>query len=70
MQWVSQKCVNSRLLSLQFDSILVYVGPPSKWEVETLIYSENRPKNTLSHVPRHVGAYFCTCAHSSGHVTK
>ena len=37
--------------------------PPSKWEVETPIYSENRPKNMLSHVPRHV------CAHGSGRVT-
>ena len=45
MQWESQKCVNLGLISLQFDSILVYVGPPLKMEGRDPIYSENGPKN-------------------------
>ena len=39
------KMYKLELLILHFNSVSVYVGPTSKQEVQTPIYSEKRPKN-------------------------
>ena len=44
------------LLSLQFDSILVYVGLPLKWEVETSIYIKKGLK-----ICDHMSQDACVC---------
>ena len=64
MQWVSQKYVKLGLMSLQFDSILVYVAP-LKWEVETPIYKKKGLK-----IHKHPSQYACVhmYARGSGHV--
>ena len=58
---VSQKCVKLGLMSLQFDSVSVYDGPPpSKWEVETPIFRK-MCKNTRAHMSQGMCMHTLAC---------
>ena len=62
MYWVSQKCVKLGLLSLQFDSVSVYIAPSPKMGGRDPYLFGNVQKNTWSRVSGELCTRFYVCA--------